>query len=88
MSMFAYQIAHLMTPEQRAAANAAVVKRDMEVLDSLPTPLRNAIRFCDFYLLIPIKTRGIDVPGLVARIEALKSDADAIELNKILRQMR
>lgn len=57
----------------------------MERFDNMPELLRQAYRECEFDLNVPKQTRGLDVSGLVQRILALRTNEEAIELNRFLK---
>jgi hypothetical protein len=58
---------------------------EIERTDSLPEPLRKAMRRSEFYFIAPRSTFGLDVNSIIQRIEAVKTENDARELNRLLR---
>lgn len=74
------------SPQPLTAEDEQRIREDMmRRFDTLPEPLRAAYRECPFDLRVPRQTRGLDIVGLVQRIAALQTNAEAIELNRYLK---
>lgn len=72
------------TLEEKAEARRKQRQADVLALDDLPAELRQAIRSCDWPIYTPIMRRGLDVRALAQTIRAVRSDADAREVNQLI----
>lgn len=61
---------------------------DLRKVDEMPAILRKAFRACDFHLVVPKLRRGVDLSRLVEMVQAIKTQADADEVNRTFVQMK
>lgn len=71
-------------PVVQDEAAAAVRKADVLASDDLPDELRTAIRECPFNIVTPRLSRGLDVAEITRRVRAVKTEAEAREINTLI----
>lgn len=71
-------------PDPVVAEKRQQAVEDTRDLDGLPADLRLAIRSCDFWIATPRMRRGLDLAELTRRIKAVKTQAEANEVNRII----